>query len=45
MKSICMYCKKVLCEGPEDKVSHGACQPCTERALEEIRQMRAAQAA
>lgn len=45
MKSICMYCQKVLRDGPDDKISHGACEPCTELALEEIRQMRAAEAA
>jgi hypothetical protein len=35
-----MYCKKVLRDGPDDKISHGACEPCTEVALEEIRRMR-----
>jgi hypothetical protein len=45
MKSICSYCKKVLRDRPDDKISHGACDHCLEIELEKIRQMRAAQAA
>jgi hypothetical protein len=28
LKTICMHCKKVLVEGPDDRVSHGICEPC-----------------
>jgi hypothetical protein len=36
MKVICSYCKVVMREGDEKQLSHGACDPCASRVLEEI---------
>ena len=33
MKIVCCICKKVLRAGPDDKVSHGHCDPCSTKFL------------
>ena len=33
VKVVCCICKKVTKPGPEDKVSHGYCEPCSTKML------------
>ena len=35
VKVVCSWCKKVMKEGPEDRVSHGVCEECLEKHFPE----------
>jgi hypothetical protein len=43
LKVICAWCTKTIevqeihCESSESAMSHGICEPCKDKALEEIR--------